>query len=133
MTLVVFIYINEEVEMFGTTVWNDLVDGAKDCIRGWLDYTGITIDVWNDLCGGDRDYWDGCDSDYWKLSFANSVLDDVDFSWIPYSVLAFWKPTAKEEGRFSDLSTHDDILYACAEVAWREAIWEAEELLSKTL
>lgn len=111
-------------------IWTSFVMDAKQSITSWLDSRGLTISIWNDLCSEDLLSWNNIDADDWKDSFAYYVIDAIDAEFIDKTILDSFKETAKLEGRWSDDSDDDEINYACAEAAWNEAIWAAEDIIS---
>ena len=110
--------------------WKALVDNAAECIRVWLEGTGgMTIADWHDLLSGEREIWGGVTADDWRTGFAQRILDHYDPDEIHQSILdAFWQD-ARDEGRWDDDNDAEDVAYACAEVAWREAVDTAEDRL----
>ena len=112
--------------------WRKLVDDARTCVVEWLEGTdGMTMTQWQELCSGERETWGGHDADDWKYGFAVRVLDAADPDFIPPTVLAAFRSWAEEEGRIDDPDDAEAVAYACAEVAWREAVDTAEEELSQ--
>lgn len=110
--------------------WRALVVDAKACVEAWLEGTdGMTIKQFVAL-GDTLHSWAGISADDWKYGFAVRVLDAYDADRIPANVLEAFREDAEAEGRIDDPDDPENVAWACADVAWREAVMEAEELIA---